>query len=661
MSNRPEHFPTGDICDCGVPASGHRIRKRANRPKPGPQSRIIGIDGEGEGAWPHRYTYLGAADESGETWGVANPEGLGTAQCLELILSLPRRATIVGFAFGYDLTMMLRELPNKDLWKLLHEESRAALVDGKVHYRPVRWGEYQLSYMNGRFTVRKGEHTRTVWDCFRFYACSFVQALTNWGIATKADLARMVDMKGRRGTFTQAIASEVQAYCLEECNYLAKLFRALLSAHKEAGLDLTSYYGAGSTASALLGKMGIKEQIKPPPQEAHRAVACAFFGGRFENSVIGPVPGEVWNYDISSAYPYHTTFLPCLACGTWERVESPSPGLLRRATLALVRWHLPPGAGSSWGPWPVRKPDGSIIYPASAEGGWIWEREWSVGKALFPQAVAREAWLYHTDCEHRPFADIPGYYRERVRLGKEGKGLVLKLGTNSVYGKLAQSKGRRPPFQCFTWAGLITSNTRAQLLELMGADLDAVLMVATDGVWSRRPLPLPLPRDTGTSDLAKPLGGWEAKAFPGGVFCARPGIYFPLNPTADQVKEVRARGLGKANLLDQCRALQSAWERGEPSYRVEGGVQFMAAKHSLHKSEGKGYQRSPSYGEWLPHPIVMSFDPAPKRARVAADNRLEVIEGWEIESQPYSPAIEREAHESGQLDTGEGIDDYRAY
>jgi hypothetical protein len=52
-----------------------------------------------------------------------------------------------------------------------------------------------------------------------------------------------------------------------------------------------------------------------------------------------------------------------------------------------------------------------------------------------------EAWIYETECDCQPFARMPEFCRERVKIGKEGAGIVLKLGSNSVYGKLAQSVG----------------------------------------------------------------------------------------------------------------------------------------------------------------------------------------------------------------------------
>ena len=68
-------------------------------------------------------------------------------------------------------------------------------------------------------------------------------------------------------------------------------------------------------------------------------------------------------------------------------------------------------------------------------------------------------------------------------------------------------------------------------------------MVATDGLLSKVGVPTETPIETGTSECMKdgkpvPLGGWEEdrKSMRKGVFLARPGIYFPIQPTNDEIK-----------------------------------------------------------------------------------------------------------------------------
>lgn len=645
---RPEHVPQGDPCEkCGAPAAKHRVtpkrkdlrvhRERSTYKKVKPEKYCIGIDGEGIGRKPHKYIYLAASDFNGKTWEVENIEGLTTSECLDFILSLPN-ATIAGYGFNYDLTKMLTDLPNDTLYRLFHEKERLKVnKKGRKHYKRVKWNGFRLNYMNRKLTIKKGETTRVVWDIIGFYQQSFVNALIAWSIAPKDHLTQMQAMKEKRSEFKAEDFDGIKAYCKEECRYLALLLRALIRAHNDAGLALRDFFGAGSTASALLKKMNIKEYYGHYPEEMKEPIASAFFGGRFENAVIGPIEGTIYNYDISSAYPYHITHLPCLACGSWRLQKNPTEDDIQASTLALVRYAMHSCEPGPWGPFPVRTKDGHIIYPWQSPGGWVWGKEFIAAQELCYHVYSKQAWLYNTDCEHQPFELIPQLYLERIKIGKEGKGIVFKLGPNSVYGKLAQSKGHKPPFQNYIWAGVITSNTRAQLLNAITRCPESVLMLATDGIFSTEQLSLPRPRDTGTFGVSKPLGGWEETIFTNGMFAARPGIYFPLMPTENQLKQVRARGLGKKIIQQQWHRMVEAFANGEESITIDGMTQFLGAKGCLTKSQA-GINRSPNYGEWLPQSIVVTFNPLPKRNR-GKGGKLDVVEYWPEESVPYNPAM----------------------
>jgi hypothetical protein len=680
MSARVEHQSRGEVCSlCYRPSSWHHYRDRRayytariREPQPLAQDNIIGIDGEGIGRKPHRYIFLAASNEQGQTWSVdpGLAPKLSTEQCFDFILSLPTRTLIVGYAFLYDLTKILEDLPPKAIYLLFREKLRAFKDDeGQIRYRAIRWRGYRINYMNRRFTVQKGTRRATVWDIFAFFQSKFTTALIDWQVASKDKLERMAAMKDQRASFDKLSTEDIHDYCKEECTYLAKLARQLIEAHKGAGITLKSYYGAGSTASALLKSWGIKDKRGQIPEGMREPVACAFFGGRFETSVTGPVTGRVYEYDISSAYPYQATLLPCLLHGHWEHVVASRlhhGPLLRRiagSQLALCHWTAKKPSGQAWGPLPVRSRDGTIAFPLGASGGWTWKSELAAAQKLHPHIEVTEAWVYETDCQcDRPFSQLPLIYLERCKLGSDTRGIPLKLGPNSVYGKLAQSRGFNPPFQSWVWAGNITSGTRAQLLEsIIGAnDPWSILSLATDGVQSLERLALPKPIDTGTFDAPKldpkkgALGDWTFKEYPDGVFYVRPGIYFPLKPTEDELKIVRARGIGKKVLYDQRQRIIDAWERGGSDVTLDDGTtefrkdvvtfqavnRFVGAKSGITIGKISGVKRADNYGDWIEHPIHVSFNPLPKRVERMPDNRLKCHNFFAWDSVPYKAANE---------------------
>lgn len=694
---RQYHNPQGDPCaKCGQAAIRHRVQHQPKGPDPCtlcdlPFSRhirkaprkdssrtyYVGIDGEGQGKEDHRYVMLAYANEDRTLKDAieAPPSGrLTTVQCLDFILSIPNYARPFAFAFNYDLTMMLRDLDNATLYRLMRPDLRRPPPDSpRFGPVPVKWNGYEINFLSGRFSVRKGKDRQVIWDIFKFFQSKFTSALEDWFKPDpkeniKGDprwgemgpvVERMIAMKNQRGDFDKLTREQILDYCYDECAYMARLTAKLTDAHTEAGLELKTYYGAGSTASAILKKLGIQDEVQEGPAKMSTAVASAFFGGRFENSIIGRIPGPLWGYDISSAYPYQLTFLPCLKCGKWRVTKSRADLDGPDVKAALVRYTLgkaPPGC--VWGPFPFRMKDGSITFPSTSGGGWVWQDEFKQGERLYPHVKFQKAWVYRTTCKHKPFAQIPQYYLDRLRIGKEGPGIVIKLGINSVYGKLAQSAGafeeRKPLFQCWIWAGMVTSGTRAQLLELMGMHRNPanVLMVATDGIYSREELDAPKPHDTGTMTAQqKPLGGWERKMVKQGMFAARPGIYFPQNPSERELKQVRARGVGRMAVLQNWESLVAAYEAHEPIFKLPAVTRFFGAKSSIRpralhdkatRADHFEYIRSDTYGQWRPWPVDMSFNPLPKRECINADSTLAIRAfGKQDVSMPYNRARSR--------------------
>lgn len=643
----------------------------------------IGIDGEGMGRRPHRYVLLAASNLDGsETWHIQDenwqavyekreiPEaltGLSTVACLEFLLSVPRYAKVFAFAFNYDLTMILKDLDNEALYRLFRPEVRKRKSKhAKWGSKPVRWGGYTLDLQGSKFVVKRDGLRREVWDVFKFYQCKFVSALEDWKVGDKALWDRMSTMKNKRSAFAAEDPADVRKYCFEECACMAQLAQALVNAHIEAGIPLKVFYGPGSSAAAMLKKMGILDVLKREPDAMRLPVAMAFFGGRFDHAVVGPVDEPLDAWDISSAYPYQQFALPCLMHGVWEHVTERSALDGDDVAQALVRYSLDrncprtegrrksPIEWGAWGPFPFRDKDGNISFPAESGGGWVYRDEYLSGERLFHEVGFREAWVLRKKCDCQPFKDIASYYVFRVKIGKEGKGIVVKLAVNSCYGKLAQSVGNAP-YNSWLYAGMITSGTRAQILDILALHRDPrnMLMVATDGICTRELIVPRTPNETGTWDAinekgeCKPLGGWENKPLEAGLFMARPGIYFPLHMgTIDlddeaqkeaikkALKAIKGRGIGKAVLLKHYGPMIKQWVdfKGGKKLTASKVERFCGAKTSISRSGKPGHYRykrasgtdgvSPAYGDWIERPVEMSFAPEPKREKIVQDGRF---------------------------------------
>jgi hypothetical protein len=737
-----KHAGPGETCEkCGELKSKHRAprvredtrrgRARPNRPRRSSGNRggskkkkqvIIGIDGEGHDLpdGRHIYTLLCAVDERGEVVGeVENQKGLSTTECLEMLLALPTNALRFVFMGSYDFTKIIEELPTEDIYFIMHPDSRVTRHCkackfkwkrdlkqcprcGSKQRRAVRshqvvtkdrhgttLGPYTFDWFNGSFTIGrpgKGKKKRCrVWDVFKFFQSSFVKAIEAWDVASRDQIKRIGEMKAQRGSFATVNPDQIREYCREECFLLALMMRKLITACADAGISLQRYDGAGSIASSLLKQNAIQDFMGPPLEDLtpglEEAVMSAYFGGRFENSIVGHITQPVNAYDISSAYPYALSQLPCLACGAWELVTKDVMRQVKGATLAVVNFEvrslpLEERSQIAWMPLPCRTESGSICFP-SGFSGWAWKPEILAALRGWREYIkVKQAWIYRTECDHRPWTWMPLAYRQRTEWGSDGKGMVMKLGVNACAGKTMQNVGDPPPFKSWVWGGMTTATTRAQALDAICACTDRwnMLAIATDGVFTTENLKLPKPVDTGTSDLKKPLGGWDAKEHPT-VFFVKPGMYF------DDTKHLmRARGIGRQELTDYKDRLVEAfasWDRQSPIVIKVVSRRFYGARTSVQmrsscsackatwqgtpwktcpkcKQIGDGYlvssakmgrapergsdERPLAFGRWDERDIEISFAAYPKREHIepgGSFGRMRVRDMGGVTSMPY--------------------------
>ncbi len=638
-----------------------------------------------------------------------------------LTQGLPGKARYVTFSFGYDLTKILEDVDPLLIYKLFRPELRRGTTEtGDQFFFPVAWPGskrafdmpeglvwFTMDWLNGKFSVTRYTQSKDesidplkrvkkqgpfiIFDIFKFFGKAFVGAIQDWKVPRALNDGKRKEvhdfiskMKAARGSFDEENEETVATYCKAECRFLAEIATLLVETHKEAGipLNMRSMYGAGSSGEAVLKALGLDGTRKEPgyckkaqaiaesyPDALQHAIMCAFVGGRFENSVMGVVSGPVHSYDISSAYPYQCCFLPDLLTGKWELTRQRKD--IEHAQAAVVHYKLhKPKRKLSWAPFPYRFPKGedkgSITYPSHGSEGWVWKDEFIQGEKGWENVEFIEAWVYRTDSRLLPVQGIAKFYRDRLRYGKEGVGIALKLGCNSVYGKFAQTVGGGlGKFTNWIWAGMITSGTRAQILEVMNihSDMANVLMVATDGVCTLEKLDMPPPKDTGTFDALnekgepanKPLGGWEYKKVPKDMAFIRPGIYFPLDPTKEEVEKMRARGIGRRHLAENWDKILKTLKRQGPEgeCKVADVAVFHGAKTSIYRvpNQIEGHPLrvdvSHDYGTWTTEPRTIKFDPAPKRAGVDLDGRslmLRVVKSGE-HSAPYAKGVSKVSRE----------------
>lgn len=635
---------------------------------------FIGWDGEGATTrQKHRYILL--ASSAGDVRVAV--KGAPSCQWLETLWQglAARPADIhVGFAFSYDVNKILHSMPRKKVAELWHWGN--IVWDGwRIRYRPHK--EFAVHRLQGGDWVGG-----TVWDVFGFFQSSFVKALESYGVATDWQLRHIRAMKAKRASFHPRQLGGIRIYCELELTLLVKLMDKVRDHARVAGLTLRRWDGAGAVAADFFRLNNVLDHLGPDPatihprfpEEVRDAGQFAYYGGRIETLRIGHTKETVYQYDIRSAYPDAMRHLLSLApgAGEWRRVTDWQPTC--KLVVYRVRWDLSrgPRAGLDVFPFPWRAHDGAVFFPPAGES-WVWAPELHTARCgLMAGHVAgsleiRDGWAWDASPgQPGPFAFIPDMYalRAQWKAQKEGAEKILKLGLNSLYGKMAQQLGgsarRAPRYHSMELAGYVTSWVRARLTRAAWDAGPGAIMLATDALYTTVPLPLRVQNE---------LGGWEPGVHQSGTF-VQSGVYWvgegdgelhhyrgfdPGSLKRAQVLRGWRRGfgfvsgqserlvtMGRASQTDKAFPLWGQWvkgprrlglypdvgqKRGLPSGvwrpNLEAGlVATMATQPTLSESrDGRGFS-SPVVVPWRPLPGVSPF---------YLTHRLEAVESQDAE------------------------------
>lgn len=538
---------------------------------------FVGVDGEG-GDFPdesgfvhHQYTMLRAGGH------------YTTNNWLPFITDLPRGHCYVAYFFDYDATMILRELP---------EQLLAPVVAGQEIY----YGPFRIKYRPRKELVVRAKGRRVeINDVGTFFQAKFLTTLQRWNIGTPAQWEKIGEGKEGRSSFGQLTAETVE-YNRMECELLAELMTKFRRTCEVIGYLPHRWQGPGQLAKAMFRKHGIPltDELPEPPPGVWEMAQRSYYGGRFETSAVGPIPGPVESWDINSAYPYACTLLPCLMHGRWVPTRSIAPLSMHYVEFEHARKRL-------WYTLPVRMSDGSIRYPRSG-AGWYWSCELRSAELRGSSLKLRHGWEYLQECDHRPFDFMHRLYSIRKGVGKSEAGIALKLAMNSAYGICAQSVGKAP-YANPVWAGLITAITRARLNAAMVERPDLVYMLATDGLFAAPGLEM---------DASDELGGWERTVYPNGMHIIQPGLYFTghkegCSEFGDCKCLPKTRGVPLSAITAHREELTASWhghlnDGVDIPLRQFIGLRLAVARNAIHTA-----------GEWMPTSKRITHDWSTKR------------------------------------------------
>lgn len=561
-----EHGNRGRVKELAVTRGALAMRKTRRRSSSGepPKLRFLSWDGEGithPGNVQQSYCLFGCTPED-----YIYGKDLGTREIFDFIIGIGQKygrdVIHVAFAFTYDVNMILKDLPIADLERIAKS-------------LPTWWEDYRIEWIPRkwfRLTKKwKDENNRwhkvsvTIYDVFTFFAQSFVKVCEKYLDDEDIEIVRQGKLLRDRFTWDD-FHTVVLPYWQSEITLIAKVMEKYRDILYSVGLYITKWYGPGAVATFELQKHNVTEHITQElPPEVLEASSYAYAGGRFELFKVGHYEGKVYGYDINSAYPNALTKVRSIApeCGDWyyrgevDRTKpisenmaiyhiaySDSSGFEEVPWFQVARGVIPKCTDPRWAermqPLFHRDPTGNISFPRVTEG-WYWDPE----AALVwdnPDADIIECWEFVPSKVVYPFTYIAENFKRRLELKQQNNPaeLGLKLGMNSMYGKLAQRIGwdevtfTPPRWHQLEYAGWITSYTRAMIYRLakIADDQDALIACETDGIYTTIPL-------DSFCDVGKQLGQWD-ETIHEGITYVQSGFYWKKT---DGVWYAKYRGL----------------------------------------------------------------------------------------------------------------------
>jgi hypothetical protein len=483
------------ISDAPIPRTYHSGKGGARMPE---NRRFIAWDGEGvtpKDSKQQNYVLFGNS-----TGAFIAADSLTTQECFDIMhdarVENPN-AIHVGFAFMYDVEMILRDVPHQMMW-ILHK------------YGVVKWNGYRIELRKKKWLIvtrMSDKVSIKIWDIFTFFGTSFVVAVKEY-VGDSEDLEFVKAGKMLRNDFSMDTFHEtILPYWQKEIAMLETLADKLRENLYGAGIRISAWHGPGAIASYGLKLHKIDDHMAVAPDEVNVAAQYAYSGGRFELFKIGRANMPVFAYDIRSAYPAAIATLPSLANGEWNYVESPTK--IAKFGVYRIEFHTPQMFTRAPMPLFYRDSHAAIHYPIQVTG-WYWSPEAKMAKATGATIIG--GWEFTPATDTKPFAFVNDIYRQRAEWKREGNPsqMALKLFLNSLYGKTAQRVGggidTAPKWHQLEWAGYVTSFTRAKMFRAMvqAHSKDALIGVETDGIFSTEPLDL---------DIGPNLGQWEADTY----------------------------------------------------------------------------------------------------------------------------------------------------
>lgn len=439
----------------------------------------------------------------------------------------------------------------------------------------AEYDNYKFDYIeNKKFTIRKNKHKWSFYDVQQY----FKQATPSLAGATRRYLKKEPDeLKGDRDKlFDMYPIGRIGTYCQYDCVLTKELTEYLCSGLEGLGFIVPDLMSVGSVSRKYCNQYSNIPLLNYMPSlELIDAYYQSYRGGWFEICKRGRF--NAWGYDIVSAYPAITRELPDIRNGEFVEIED-KEDLFKQDEYGCVLVRAVNKNMSVINPLSVQIAKG-LFYPVldDYEYKYITLREYRAFKRLYDLEIIK-GWIFRPYSKYvtRPFMPVIDKLFEIKQSEKEAGRkdsamyMTSKLIMNSIYGNTIQTTTKNDGetvtggfFNPF-YASEITAYCRVKMWEAIKDKLDSVIMIATDGVFTDRPLNI---------ELDKALGGWDMEYEDEDAVFIGSGIYQFTG------QESKGRGIGRQDFFSLLDTRQDKLRIVRDNQRVK--VKEAIAQHRI--------------------------------------------------------------------------------
>lgn len=385
----------------------------------------------------------------------------------------------------YDITALLKWFGAEFCRDLVKSTDHLATYNGA-----------QFRYIPHHFlSVRVDKYTNSFYDASQYYIPRSLDG------ASKNYLGEgKIDVGSKEFHESDYGRDDLVKYCADDARKCCLLTQKLLCDLHDMGFSPTTLSSPGTVMEeALVGHVHIPDVTKIP-QGALEYAYDSYRGGWMECFKRGHFT-KLWDYDISSAYPYQVSELVALDGGEWFHKKGAVDPM--SFTYGWVKGHVYITNPSRPSPIMFR---GDVNY--TTYGDWdtsVFEEEARfVGPNDLGSFDVRDGWYFRAAITAtKPFRyEMRRLFRQKQHVQNAW---LPKSMSVSLYGKFAQKDEEGNTGNLFNppYASVITARTRLAIAKYALVQPEALCLIATDGITFDRPLP--------SSVLGKELGDLQLK------------------------------------------------------------------------------------------------------------------------------------------------------